>query len=236
MTIQLAERKRWNAEHQRLTALLKNPRGYEQAVELFLSQHAWLYVSKMADVDAAAKLSTLEDELLDGIREETLRQYPVKAPDTTNSIVWHLWHIARIEDMTVNVLIGGREQIFAEGNWLSKLRISCAHTGNGMTEEEAAELSAGIDIDALLDYRIEVGRRTREIVRSMEPAEMKRKVPAAGIDKLRAQNAVKPDAEWLLEYWGKKTFAGLILMPATRHNFLHLNKAIRIKQRIQKKS
>lgn len=112
--------------------------------------------------------------------------------------------------------------------------LACTHTGNGMTEEEAAELSAGIDIEALLGYRIEVGRRTREIVRSMEPADMKRKVPAAGIEKLRTQRAVKPEAEWLLEYWSKKTLAGLILMPATRHNFLHLNKAIRIKQRLQK--
>lgn len=234
MTVQLAKRKLWNANHKRLTALLQNPRGHEQAVELFLSQHAWLYSSKMVDIDSAAKINTLEDELLEGICEETLRQYPVKAPDTKNSIVWHIWHIARIEDMTMNVLIGGREQIFIEGDWLSKLRIACPHTGNGMTEEEAAELSAEIDIDALLDYRIEVGRRTREIVRSMEPAEMKRKVSAAGIERLRADNAVKPEAEWLLEYWGKKTLAGLILMPATRHNFLHMNKAIRIKQRIQK--
>lgn len=232
--MQLAERKLWNANHQRLTALMQNPKGHEQAVELFLSQHAWLYVSKMADAGSANKLNTLEDELLDGVREETLRQYPVKAPDTKNSILWHLWHIARIEDMTMNVLIAGREQIFEEGDWLAKLRLACPHTGNGMTEEEAAELSAGIDIEALLDYRIEVGRRTREIVRSMEPADMKRKVPAAGIDKLRAQRAVKPEAEWLLEYWSKKTLAGLILMPATRHNFLHLNKAIRIKQRLQK--
>jgi len=230
----LAERKQWNANHQRLTTLLQNPKGHEQAVALFLNQHAWLYVSKMADAGLMGTMNTLEDELLDGIREETLRQYPVKAPDTKNSILWHLWHIARIEDMTMNVLIGGREQIFEEGDWLPKLRISCTHTGNGMTEEEAAELSAGIDMDVLLDYRIEVGRRTREIVRRMEPAEMKRKVPTAGIEKLRAQSAVKPEAEWLLEYWSKKTLAGLILMPATRHNFLHLNKAIRIKQRLQK--
>lgn len=230
----LAERKQWNANHQRLTALLQNPKGHEQAVELFLSQHAWLYASKMADAGPAATMNTLEDELLEGVKEETLRQYPVKAPDTKNSIVWHLWHIARIEDMTMNVLIGGREQIFEEGDWLKKLNLACAHTGNGMTEEEVAELSAGINMDALLEYRIEVGRRTRAIVRGMEPSEMKRKVPAAGIEKLRSQNAVKLEAEWLLEYWSKKTLAGLILMPATRHNFLHLNKAIRIKQRLQK--
>lgn len=229
----LGQRKLWNANHQRLTVLLQNPRAHERAVELFLSQHAWLYASKMADAEDA-KLNTLEDGLLDGATENTLRQYPVKAPDTKNSILWHLWHIARIEDMTMNVLIGEREQVFEEGDWLNQLNISCLHTGNGMTEEEVAELSAAIDLEALWKYRVEVGRRTREIVRGLEPGQFKRKVPAAGIERLRAQHAVKPEADWLLDYWGKKTYAGLILMPATRHNFLHLNKAIRIKQRLQK--
>jgi hypothetical protein len=35
----------------------------------------------------------------------------------------------------------------------------------------------------------------------------------------------------ILDYWGKRTKAGLLLMPATRHNFLHLNEAQRLKQR-----
>ncbi|MGE6256884.1 hypothetical protein ACQKCU_03065 [Heyndrickxia sporothermodurans] len=42
------------------------------------------------------------------------------------------------------------------------------------------------------------------------------------------------NANWLAEYWSKKTIAGLILMPATRHIFLHLNKCIRIKDKIHK--
>lgn len=32
----------------------------------------------------------------------------------------------------------------------------------------------------------------------------------------------------------KKTIDGLVLMPATRHNFLHLNKCARIKDKLQK--
>jgi hypothetical protein len=34
----------------------------------------------------------------------------------------------------------------------------------------------------------------------------------------------------VLEYWGKRTIAGLLLMPPTRHCFLHLNEAMRIRQ------
>ena len=34
----------------------------------------------------------------------------------------------------------------------------------------------------------------------------------------------------LVKYWGKRDTAGLLLMPATRHNFIHLNEALRLKQ------
>ncbi|UYO04696.1 hypothetical protein [Paenibacillus sp. PSB04] len=110
-----------------------------------------------------------------------------------------------------------------------------AHFGNEMTEAEIADLSENIDIQALMTYRIEVGRKTREVVSRLLPNAFNQKVEAERIKVLEEQKAVKKEASWLLEYWGKKTIAGLILMPATRHIFLHLNKSIRIKQRIQKK-
>jgi hypothetical protein len=81
---------------------------------------------------------------------------------------------------------------------------------------------------------MEVGRKTREIVTRMELGEFKGKVDARRIKVLEDQGAVKKDAAWLLEYWGNKRIAGLILMPATRHIYLHLNKSIRIKERIQR--
>ncbi|MNO08203.1 hypothetical protein D3C81_2307380 [compost metagenome] len=57
----------------------------------------------------------------------------------------------------------------------------------------------------------------------------------ARLQKLMEQGAVKQEESWLTDYWGKKTIAGLVLMPATRHNFVHLNKSIRIKQKYQKR-
>jgi hypothetical protein len=36
----------------------------------------------------------------------------------------------------------------------------------------------------------------------------------------------------LSDYWSKKTIAGLLLMPPTRHNFVHLNEAARIRQKL----
>ena len=35
----------------------------------------------------------------------------------------------------------------------------------------------------------------------------------------------------LIVYWSKRDIAGLLLMPATRHNIVHLNEALRIKKK-----
>ncbi|WP_334074414.1 MULTISPECIES: DinB family protein [Paenibacillus] len=223
----LQQRKRWNENHKHLTSILTKAAEHEEAVKLFLNQHALLHSSNISQ----SKSETLEDVLLQNLLEEPFRRYPAVTPDTRNSIAWHLWHIARIEDMTMNVLIGNREQIFHTGDWASKLGTRFMHTGNEMTEEEVAELSRSIDIPALLAYRRAVGLATREVIGAVQPGQFNRKVETDRIRLLRDQGAVKEEATWLLDYWGKKTWAGLVLMPATRHNFVHLNKAIRIKQR-----
>lgn len=48
--------------------------------------------------------------------------------------------------------------------------------------------------------------------------------------------AVTPEALEIVTYWSKRTIAGLLLMPPTRHNFLHLNEAFRIKSKLKETS
>jgi len=222
--------KLWNQNHKKLTSIILEPLEHKNTIDLFLYQHSLLHSSKISNLP----LVTIEDELFKDLKGETFRKYPVVVPDTKNSIVWHIWHITRIEDMTMNVLVNNDEQVFFLGDWQKDLKVDCIHTGNGMTEDEVAEHSANIDIPTLLAYRMEVGRKTREIVSCLQPGDFKRKVEAGRIKLLEDQGAVKKEALWLLKYLGNKSVAGLILMPATRHIFLHLNKSIRIKQRIQK--
>lgn len=224
------QRKQWNANHKKLTGIITKPHEHETAVDLFLHQHSLLHSSRMSHSSAA----TLEDALLEDLAEETFRKHPVAAPDTKNSIAWHIWHITRIEDMTMNVLVNDGDQLLFTGGWDKRLNVSARHSGNDMTEEEIGRLSARIHIPSLFEYRLEVGRKTREIVSALQPGQFNLKVEAARIRKLAEHGAVRPESSWLLEYWSRKSIAGLILMPATRHIFLHLNKSLRIKQRYQK--
>lgn len=226
----LNQRKQWNENHKKLTSLILIPSEHKNTIDLFLHQHSLLHSSQISNLPFV----TLEDELIKDLKEETLRKYPVAVPGTINSIAWHIWHITRIEDMTMNVLVNQDEQVLFSGDWHKRLKVDYMNTGNGMTENEVADLTSNIDISSLLAYRMEVGRKTREIVTGLQLGQFKQKVEARRIKILEDQGAVKKEALWLLEYWGKKSIAGLILMPATRHNYLHLNKSMRIKQKIQK--
>jgi hypothetical protein len=141
--------------------------------------------------------------------------------------------MARCEDITMNLLVAGSPQILHRDNWLEQMRITAQDTGNAMSWEEIAQFSAAIDIGALRAYRVAVGRRTREIVKQLGPEELKQKVDPARLQRVRDEGAVVEAARGIADYWGRRTVAGLLLMPATRHNIVHLNEALRIKRRHQ---
>ncbi|MDD3244412.1 MAG: hypothetical protein PHD32_11955 [Eubacteriales bacterium] len=107
--------------------------------------------------------------------------------------------------------------------------ISAADTGNAWSDEEILSFSAQVDPQALLAYRDAVGRRTREITQAFTPADMKRKILPEDTARIQSEGGVTahPDSIWLLDFWGKKDVAGLLLMPATRHQTLHLNDCVK---------
>ena len=74
-----------------------------------------------------------------------------------------------------------------------------------------------------------MGRRTREVVAQLQPGDLKQKVDPARLEQVRAEGAVVEAAWGIAEYWGKRNFAGLLLMPATRHNLVHLNEILKLK-------
>ncbi|ASA25558.1 DinB family protein [Paenibacillus donghaensis] len=228
----LPDRKHWSSNHKLLTGILSKPNEHSRAVALFLEQHAQLYDHRMSECEAL----TFEDELMADLSEESFRSYPVYTPGTRNSIAWHLWHCARIEDITMNLLASDNVQVLHTEDYAQRMGTSSyLHSGNGMTEEEITGLSLSANIEGLREYRQAVGRRTRDIIQSLEPEQFAAKVSPVRIGRLREEEAVKETEQWLIDYWGRKTIAGLILMPATRHNFVHLNKSIRIKQKLQGK-
>jgi hypothetical protein len=215
-------RKRWSQQQQALHRALSRPDHYQKAIELFLSQHAMLHSAKMA----RSRLWSFEDEVWQDTTDGMARCIPRGAD---HSIAWCIWHLARIEDVTMNLLVAGSPQLAHRDDWLKRMKITVRDTGNAMDKASVARLSATIDIGALRAYRLAVGRRTREIVKRLEPEQLKQKVDPARLQQVMAQGAVVEAASGIADYWGRRTIAGLLLMPPTRHNFIHLNEALRIK-------
>jgi hypothetical protein len=219
-----AHRREWNLKQKGLRRVLTRSEDHTEAMELFLGQHAMVHAAEMSH----AGLWSFEDEILEGVNGQQMRLIP-KMCD--HSIAWIFWHMTRIEDVTMNMLVAGRPQILLTENWLERLQVVVQDTGNAMTIDQVKELSVRINLEALLAYRLSVGRRTREIIRLLLPDHLKKRVSPDRLNQITRENAVVEAAKDILEYWGGLTIAGLLLMPPTRHSFIHLNEALRVKQK-----
>ncbi len=221
-----AYRKMCLKQQSELRRVLLRPDPYERAIQFLLSQHAMLHSAQMA----GSEPWSFEDEVFSDLTVEQARQIPHNGE---HSVVWLIWHMARCEDITMNLLVAGSPQILLHDNWLGRLKVTVRDTGNAMDRDEMANFSNTVDIEALRAYRVAVGRRTREVIMQLQPADLKRKVRAADLQQVRDEGAVVAAADGIAQYWGKRDVAGLLLMPATRHNLVHLNEALEIKRKLR---
>ena len=98
-----AQRKTWNQQQKTLRAALTRSDDHQKAIELFLSQHAMLHAAAMSQ----SGLWSFADEIWRDLSEEAARRIP---PNGEHSIAWIIWHLARIEDVTMNLLVAGSPQ------------------------------------------------------------------------------------------------------------------------------
>ena len=218
----------WNPKQNRLREIIRKPDYFDEAIRLCFELHAFVHqsgVSNCAD-------RTLADEVHEDLRDIDYCLMP-SAKDVT--IAWNLWHITRIEDITMNLLVGDGKQVL-DDTWLDKLGTKTTDTGNAMTDEEIIALSKELNKVGLLEYRRAVGMKSRRILSSLQPADMKRKFPQERAEQIMLQGclAEHPQSIWLKDFWGKKDVAGILLLPLTRHQAGHLNDCLKLKKKCVK--
>lgn len=193
------------------------------AREFFLRQHARLHSAAVGETEGAS----LEDLVLGGLSDEQMRLRP---RDGLNSLAWLIWHMARTEDVLVNVVIAGRSQVFDAEDWPGRLRAPRRDIGTGMSDAEVSELSATVDLAALRAYRLAVGRRTQEVVRGLRPEALDEIVPASHLEQAISQGAFGPKAGWVVERaWQGRTKGFLLGRNSIVHNALHLGEAMSVR-------
>jgi hypothetical protein len=220
-------RKTWTSQQDRLRKLLSAKAHFEQAIQLFLEQHAAVHTALISD----GHTWSLQDEVLADLTDEQIK---TRLRPGTNSIAWLLWHTTRIEDMTINCLVLGQPQILISGNWAPRLGVSLPDVGAGMDDAEVVSFSRQVCVQALKDYRAEVGRSTRAGVPRLQAAQLKEIIPAAAIQKFVDEGSISQKATWLAEFYIGRAKGFFLTRTATSHNFIHLNEAGRIRAKLQK--
>jgi hypothetical protein len=185
---------------------------------LFLADHSRIHaaaVSTEAEMAAAGGF-TMQDDTLKRLAEADLRA----SPEGLCSIVWHIWHMTRIEDVVVNAMLRGSSEILDHDGWLERLGIDVRLVGTGDTDHEVGDFSGRVDVPALLAYREAVGRETRTWVRDLD-FETLAAVPDLAARLAGAPPIVGERAQWLIRFYTNKSGAFLLTFPVTNHGFMH---------------
>lgn len=188
-------------------------------------------------MDYAALIRTQHDELRAFYERAVQRIVPpelmaARPGGVGNSIVWLVWHLARTEDVAVNVMVNDAPQVLETGGWGERMRITDRRIGTGFEESEVEALSKAADVEAVDGYW--------QAVRGATDAWLPT-VPAGAFDavpdvrgRLSAIAPIAPPKalEGLIAFWGGRPAAFLIRFPLINHGFLHLGEMFAIRGRL----
>ncbi len=223
-----SKKKTLNSQQTTLREIMTSHDQHELAIRMFLDLHAHYHSGKVLMSEGnLTNIWSYEDAILDDLKEDQIKKIP---KNIDHSIAWIVWHMARIEDIAMNILVAGTQQIFTKDRWMDRLNIKNRDSGNEMEITNVKIFSDQVNVNELRSYRVAVGCKTREVVRHLTPTQLKEKVDPKRIQQVKDQGALVEAAHVIAKYWSRRNIAGLLLMPATRHNLVHLNEAYRLKQ------
>ena len=196
--------------------------------ELTLEVHAMVHPAEISGRTERTIADYVLDYMLNGNQNALVprEDYDVDlhyAGTRTVPMCWQFWHTYRIEDLVSNILMADQEQMFNR-DWQIKIGSSITDTGNSLELDEAIAFGKEINIKALREYIIAVGKNTRNILENITLEQVKSMVPYERVMHILEEGGVTTDFRsiWLLVYWGSLTMGGMILTPMTDHHMMHL--------------
>jgi len=191
------------------------------AVSFFLLGHGRVH---SADVAGGTPYA---DRVFAGLSDDQMRARP---NENLNPLVWLLWHMARTEDVAVNLVVAGRSQVL-DDDWVGRLNVPWRTIGTGMSNDQVAELTERADVAAVRAYRSAVGRRTREVVTALQPEAWDEIVgmpdtARAHVDGAFARGWVDGSG---YPAWQGHPRAAQLQSSAITHNAIHLGEAITVR-------
>lgn len=207
-------KEQWIPHFKNLQLLLKKSTDIESIKTELLYLHSQLHQKEVHGLESP----TYYDEFISDLNQSNFNICPTAKNMT---VAWDLWHITRIEDLTTSILLCQDCQVF--DGFRYNLGTDVTDTGNAMTDEEIFRLGSELSLENLLRYRKEVGKKTRKFIEKLTIEELSRRFSNEAVCRIKNEGGVIPQTLWLMDYWGKKTVSGIITMPMTKHQILHLN-------------
>jgi hypothetical protein len=185
----------------------------------FLSQHAAVHALEVSGRAFPAQRA------FDDLSADQMR---IRPGEGLNSLVWLLWHMARTEDVAINVVIAGSDQVL-DVEWTRRMNVPWRIIGTGMTDSEVGELTARADVPSVLAYRSAVGIRTRQVVQALRAGAWDEPVAEDDIKRAAAAGAFREWDTGLPHPWLGWSRADQIASSALRHNAAHIGEAVTIR-------
>ena len=115
----------------------------------------------MADFKDAVRSGLIEymeglDKALDGLSEDELRYQPAIH---ANFIEWIVWHMARVEDRWINLVLRQDDDIWVKDGWYKRFGMDPDDYGREDTAEKMRAMPK-IDINEMMDYYREARKVT----------------------------------------------------------------------------
>lgn len=200
----------------------------EKIRELSLEVHAMVHPAEISGRTEKTIADYVLDYMLKGNQNELVPREDCDvdlhyAGTRTVPMCWQFWHTYRIEDLVSNILMANQNQIFDE-EWKRKIGSSITDTGNALELDKAITFGKEINMEALREYMIVVGKNTRQILENLTLEQVNSMVPEKWVMRILEEGGVTTDfrSVWLLVFWGRLTIGGMILTPMTNHHMMHL--------------
>jgi hypothetical protein len=204
-------------------SLLQSENDFQHGLNLLLEIRRILFRPD----DPTSQLSQY-GKLFDGLSES---DYNSKINKKLRTIAYGIWHSTRIEDMTMNCLVLNQQQIFDRGNLFGIIINNFRSTGNELNGNEIVDVTRQMNISHLLNYQKVVWDSTNKNILALSFDDLIRKMNRVKLDQLLDDGSVSKhiNANWLIDFWGNKTVAGLLMMPMCRHHIVHINENMEAK-------
>jgi hypothetical protein len=215
-------------DQKKLKALLLKMDCFPEGISACGNQHRQLH-----DSDPNKGSPTIWDSLIEGLTADCFAYRPA---GKFESIAWCTWHITRIEDAIANILIADDRQVF-DDEWKDRIGIGISDTANAFRESDVDRLDGSIRMHEMLSYRRAVGKKTQTIISGVKPFDIRKKPSESSLRRILDEGVLTEEKEsfWLKEFWSKKTIGGLLLLPITRHQMMHIPECFSIKSYYSKK-